>query len=338
MPNTTLNWQVWNKRIDAYIEDELDLLPKSVYETLVRPTGMTDKEMQDMTYSGFGPIPEVGESGNSVESSPLEGFLTIYQLREYRMHAEFSSTMIETDRHDTVEELSRSFARTPNYTRNLNFFGLLRNAFDATATGGDGRSLISLLHPRKDGAGTQPNTFVDGIQRSLDYASVELIANVMDDVVANNGNLLEVAATGRNKLLVTTPKNKIKAFQIAGVDGPDFEPDSAENNVNFFRKGDNYDVLITDFLSWNAASQAGDTTVAKTSSSNIWDSMWFVIDVELSFRYFKFFFMDGYPKFEQEYDLANGNLIKYVGDKFMYGWSNWFHIAGSQGNNSTMTT
>ncbi|MFQ5493575.1 MAG: hypothetical protein ACE5DX_05455 [Candidatus Dojkabacteria bacterium] len=338
MPNTTTNWDLWNKRIDSFIEDEEGQRPEPVLQKLFNTDEKADNiEYQEQGYSSFGPMVAVGESGDAEEDDPLQGYLSVYQLEEYRKRTKFSSTLIETGRDTKVENLARDMPRLTQYSRDLYSMSMFRQAFDTTRTWGDGKPLVSTAHPRKDLAGTQRNTFLDGIQLPMSYEAVEALSTVQDDIVSNSGNLMSVGLQGRNKILLCGTKNKRKAFDIAGVQTSDERPDTADRATNFFKRGDNYDVLVTKFISWNAARQAGETTVAKTVSGNYFDDMWGIVDADLAQRYNRFMEMSEYPKFDEEVNKNNQDLHKFAYDKYMYGNSGFFSVAMSKGDSTTYT-
>ena len=337
MVNTSSVLQVWNKEIDSYIEDELDVMPPSIYKQLTSYVTNKDIYNYDATISGYSPMHEVGEGGNAINNDPVEGFVTPYYLKEYRDGTTFTSTVLETDRHDRVSLQARQWARLPEYTRDINAMSVLRRGWDTTFTWGDSLQLISTAHPSKKGA-TQYNTFFDGVQLPLDYDNAVALEGVQGEIVSNSQNLLSVGDENRNKILVVPFALREKAFQIAGVNGPDLKPDTAENNSNYFRKGARYDVIVTKFLGWNIATQMGETAVARTSTSNYYDSTWFIVDQALAQKYFRFMNFPGYPNFTEETQIENGNIYKVAADKYKFGASGWFWIVGSKGDNSTFSS
>ena len=333
---TVGNWQTWKPEIDTFVGDEQDNLPENLYEKLYSVKKVDRLQIEEVNYAGFGPMIEVGELGDAVDDAATEGYKYAYQRKVYRKSATFSSDLMETDQtRGTVEDIARDFARVAWYSRNLYSFGLIRNAFVATYTYGDSQELCSTTHPRKDGGGNQSNTFSGGIQKALNYDNAVELLGVLDSNLSNTGNLLGTAAPGKNKVLFGPLALKEQMFQIAGVEGPDKEPGTAENNMNYFRKGDKFDVLVIPWMGWEAAFQSADTTVAKTSSSNYWDSMWGIMDAQMAKRYAKMFVAQGYEKYDEEITKSNQALIKYVYDKYTWGVTHWIWLALSKGNNST---
>jgi hypothetical protein len=338
MAHLTTNWQTWKPEIDAYIQDEKAAQPKSVYSQLFDVRSTNRLQINDVTYSGMSKMESVGELGDAVEDESLEGYTTSYSRSYYRKSATFSAALMQTDQTGTVETLARDLARLPEYTRNLEAFSVFRRGWDTTKTYGNAKQLISVSLPRKDGGGTQYNTFSDGVQRPLTYDNALDLQDQLIALLSNSGNLMGVGDMGRNKTILCSPYLREDAFQIAGVNGPDKEPDTNENNMNFFRKGDKFDVLCTQWISYEAAVDAAETAVAKTSASNYWDSMWFIVDTTIVKRYLKFFFSEGYAKYDDEITKANEALVKYVYDSFAYGVSSPIFVVGSKGDNTTFAS
>lgn len=337
MAHTTQKWQVWKPEIDAYITDEEDQLPMGAHEEIFTVSSTDRLSVNELTDSGFGPMQEVGEQGDAVEDEALEGYEYNYVRKNYRKKAVFTKVLMDTDQADEIEKRARDLTRSVRYSRELNIFGMLRNAWNSSITYGDGKTLVSLSHPRKDGGTSQANTFSDGVQQPLTYDNVKIAQDQMISVVSNTGNLMNVSNPGANKCIIVNPYLREAAFQIAGVEGPDMEPDTADNNSNYFRKGEKFDVLVVDWLSYEAARQAGETAVAKTSSSNFYDTMWGIVDKDMAKRYFKVYEQKGYPYYDDDVNKDNESLIKYAYDGYTFGNTAWYPIFLSKGDSSTFS-
>jgi len=338
MARTVTNFSVWKKELDAYIEDEQANLPESAYKQIFTERSVSDLKMLETTWSGDRKMDAVSELGNAVEVDDLEGYSTTYSPQNYRNKKTFSSLMLGTDKTGKAEEMARSLATHPKYSRDLNMFSTFRRGWDTTFLLGTGKQLISTAQPRKDGGGTQYNTFTNGVQYPLEYDRVLQLQDVLISNVSNSGTLTQTGDQGRNKVIVVGPYLREDAFQIAGVNGPDLQPDTADNNKNYFRKGDRFDVLVTGWITYEAAVEAGETAVAKTASGNIWDTMWFLMDTKLCKKYFKVYTQEGYPKYSDEVKKANESLVKYAYDAYAYGVTNWLGVAGSKGDSTTFSS
>lgn len=339
MPHTTQQLQTWNKLIDTYMKEEEDSLIKGgkpLYEDLFSLTTSDDLEIQDTGYAGYGLMVETGEQGDAVRDNVIEGYVSVYRKKYFRKQADFTKPLMDSDRTGKVEEMARDLQRAPWYSRNVFILGMIRNSFNPVFTWGDGKTLGSIAHPRKDGKGTQPNTFRDGVQRVPTYENAILLEDVMISTVSNSGNLLNVADRRKKKILWGSPFLRTKLYDIAGVDN-DKQPDTNNNNANWFVQGTTYDVLILDFVSYEIAFQAGETTVAKTSSSNFYDKMWGIIDPAYVKRNFKVIQGKGYPYFDSDIRKENEMIRKFAYDAYMFGNSSWVGFTVSKGDGSTVT-
>lgn len=333
---STKDWQTWKPEIDAYIEDEMAAQPSTqAYEEIFNVESTNRLQINEVGYSGVGPMVNVGELGDAVEDESIEGYGYSYIRQEFRKQKTFSSSLFETDQTNTIQTMSKDMANCVPISRNLNAFGMFRNGWDSTVKYGDQKPLFSIAHPLKDGSGTQPNTFRDGVQLPLTYNNAIALQDVMLSMVSNSGNLLTIGSQSRNKVLFGSEMLRTQLFDIAGVDNVK-QPDVANNNANYFVKGDKFDVMIIDWIGYEAAKLAGETTVAKSSSSNYWDTMWGIIDIALAKRYFKFYFAEGYAQYDDEIKKSNQALIKYAYDKFAWGNSGYFPIVASKGDRSTV--
>ena len=338
MSQKTSDFQIWRPEVKAYIQDEKEKQTFEAHKEFFSVEKSDRLQIPELTYAGLPPMQEVGELGDAIEDSSREGYEYTYNRKVFRQSQVFSGLLWKTDQQDKVETMARDLVRSQKYSRELHTLSMIRRAYDSSLVYGDGVTLVSLSHPRKDGGSAQGNTFADGVQLPLTYDNVLRLQDVQISAVSNSGNIMTAGAPGRNKVLFGSTYLREKLFQIAGVEGADKEPDTDENNVNYIRRGDKFDVLVTDFLGYEAAKQAGETgTITKTSSSNYWDTMWGILDTGLAKRYFKLYEGTSYPKFDDEVVKANESLIYYAYDHYAFGNTAWYPVVVSKGDNSTFS-
>lgn len=337
MANSTQNISNWKPEIDTFVQDEKDNLPKSTYSSLFTERTTNRLQLSDINYSNVTPFMEVGELEDGEEDSLVEGYRFNYNRKHFRKIVTFSNALYQNDQLDTAEEMARAPIAMRQQSRDLHAFSMFRRAWDSNRTFGDGVTLISTAHPKKASGGTQANTYADGVQLALSYDNALTLQDQLLSVTSNNGNLLSIGDTSNNKLLVVPTALRETAFQIAGVNADDRQPDTADNNANYFRKGDKFDVLVTKYLSYEAARQMGETAVAKSSASNYFDSMWFIVDTALAKKYFKFYEQEGYPYEADKFVEENESMKYYFYDSYAYGNSGFFPIVGSKGDGTTFS-
>ena len=340
------NFETFKKEIDAYIEEESVSLAKGDYNAIYTVEQGSDRaNPTEKTYSGPGLMRRVGLTGNAITDNPLDGYKTVYQLGVYRKEVQFDSTAMETDQSDEIEKMARGLPRTIEYSRSAHTFSLIRRMEDPTMVGGDGKQLLSVAHPRKDGNGTQSNTFVDGVQRELTYDNAVILRNVLRSQVSNTGNLLGAGDPRRKMCLWVSRDLEERAFQIAGTgmrpggnNNLVKKPDTANNDRNYFVEGVNFDVLVLDFVSHEIATQAGETSVAKSSSLNNYDTRWGICDPAIMKEFFKVKFLIGYDSGLITEDVNHRNQVvsKFANDKYSFGYTSWLGFTGSLGDDSTL--
>ena len=337
MAHSNLLFETHNPKLDVYIKDEEDQMPEALYSKIFEVKTIDRLDMLEKTYSGLGPMDEVGEQGNAVEDQSLDGYGYTYSKRYFRKKTVFSKPMLNNDQTGKVEEMARDLPRSQRYSREMYIWGMIRNAFNVSYLFGDGKAVVSVLHPLKSG-GTFCNTFTSGVQKPLSYDNALELQDVMNAFTSNSGNIMTVADQTKNKVIFGPPPLREKLFQIAGTEGPDRKPGDFINDNNYFRKGDKFDVMVVPWIKYEVALQAGDTAVAKTSSSNIWDAMWGIIDMSLIKKYFRVYQEPGYPNYDSDVNKENESIIKYAYDHYCFGNTAPLCIAMSKADNSTLAT
>lgn len=332
------DYEFYKQEIDAYIEEEADNQPEPVYEKFMSVETTSLATFDAKTIATYGPMVQVDpDEGDAVTDRLTDGYRTQFPILAYRKAASFTSELFETDQLNEIERIARSMPRAVRYSREQVAAGVLRNGWNSAVTYGDGQSLFSLSHPLSNGSGVQANTFEDGVQRPLNYDNVKRLEDVLQAFTSNSGNILGTAAMGKNMVLFVTPNQREAGLQI--ID-PIYQPDTADNNSNYFVKGSKYDLLVIPHLRYESARQAGETgSITKGSSSNFWDTMWGIFDPEISRQYMKMYIREGYEngRFDEEVRKSNQTVSRYAYDKLAVGAIAPFGSAGSMGNSATIT-
>ncbi len=331
--------ETFDPQISEWIQEEIDSTPKSVFEDLVDVEKTNRLRESVVTYMGLVPMHEVAEMQESVPNQYLEGWRTDFIRRNWRDEVTWSKILLDTDLSKNVtKNRVKEYTRNVISSRNLYFFGLLRNAFvnSGLYAYAWGKPLASIAIPRKDGNGTYASTFYDGVQRPLGYTAVDLARQVIADQVSDVGNLLSQAGSMDNMCIVCSKDNAEVAFQIAGTNVTGERPDTADRATNYFRKGANYDVLVTEYVGYNAAKLAGETTVTKTSASNYYDSFWALLDMKSVKKYWKFYEQEGYYYFDTEINKKNEAVVEYSYDAYAFGITSPIGGCYSRGDQTTV--
>jgi len=282
----------------------------------------------DSSIAGIDFLEEVGEAAASPEDEFLIGYMWRYQQKVFKRKISVSKLLRQTDLYNKVQENSKELSKKAAQSRDVQAFSIFRQAFGATPVYGDGKNLISVGHPRKDGGAAQRNTFIDGVQRALSYDNLKLLEDVLIEVYSNKGIPIDVGLNSQLMLMVT-PYNREAALQIAEADGT---PGTADNSVNYW-KGRNVDVLVNPYISWRFAYKMGETT---STDREAWDKRYFLLDPYYAKKVLKFKQLQDFEVNAWEDDDTDVWFAK-VRDVFAVGISGWYGIAGSLGDGTTYT-
>jgi len=334
---TTDDFNSWDQYIQGLHQQE-DLKLPTKYEELFDVNETDYLIFREGVYAGLSPMQVVDQLGSAIPDSLAMGFQTNFTSAYYRKVVAISKTLLDTNKTADLDNFVTEQMRNLHYSRSLNLFGWLRNAANSTGKYALtwGTNLLSVKIPLKNSGTTSITTFVDGKQRPLSYSAFDLLTNALASQTSDSGNIIEVNDDFDNDLmLITSYNNKVPAFEIAEVSE---RPDTADRSENYFVHGAKCDLLLTNFIGYKAAVQAGETTVSQTSASNNWDSSWFVIRKSDAKRYWRMFKMKGYEYYDTEINKANESINHFSYDSYSSGVLSPLGFVGSLGDNSTITT
>lgn len=329
--NTTSKPELTAPGVEVWIQEEADNAMIKTLLSKVFAVETTNRLYEDdSSWAGIDYPELVGEAASSPEDELLIGYTWRYELNTYKRKMAITSLLNKTDLYGIAqaEDMSKELARKAAQGRDVNAFSVFRNAFESTVTYGDGKPLISVAHPRKDGGTAQRNTFLDGVQDALSYDSVKDLEDVMYEVFSNKGIPLNIGLESKLMLMVT-PYNREVALQIAECDKV---PGSVDESVNYF-KGRNMDVLVNPYFSWRFAFNQGETS---STDRVTYDQRFFLIDPSYAKKLLKFKQLQNFEVKAWE-DEDTDVMYAKVADVYAFGISGWYGIAGSLGDASTYT-
>jgi hypothetical protein len=295
--------------------------------------GKTSRLWEDeSSYAPIGLLDEVAEAAASPVANIQLGYNWRYEQKIFKQKIPLGEIMQKVDQYNilTDEKHAKELATSAALSRDVRAFSMFRRAFDSDKTYGDGESMISTSHPRKDGGAAQSNTFADGIQREMTYENAILLEDQMYKTKSNSGVPLMVG-TG-NVLLMVPTKLRHKAMQIADTD--DGIPGETDHGVNYwYAKGSEFSVLVNPYLDHQWAYMEGETTSTDAATYN---KRWFLMDMAYARNMLKFkYLMDFEAKAweDKDTDVMWSKII----DSFSVGLSGWFGIYGSKGDGSDLS-
>ena len=281
--NTTSKPELTAPGVEVWIQEEADNAMIKTLLSKVFAVETTNRLYEDdSSWAGIDYPELVGEAAASPEDELLIGYTWRYELNTYKRKMAITSLLNKTDLYGIAqaEDMSKELARKAAQGRDVNAFSVFRNAFESTVTYGDGKPLISVAHPRKDGGTAQRNTFLDGVQDALSYDSVKDLEDVMYEVFSNKGIPLNIGLESKLMLMVAHYNREV-ALQIAECDKV---PGSVDESVNYF-KGRNMDVLVNPYISWRFAFNQGETS---STDRVTYDQRFFLIDPSYAKKLLKF--------------------------------------------------
>lgn len=327
---TTTHPELTAPGVEAWLEEEA-MLHKPMFTKLFQLETTSRLYEDDSSVAGIGYLEEVNEAGTSPEDNFTLGYESRYQQKVFKKKISVSKLLEKTDLYSIIdgEKRTRELSRKAAQSRDIRAFEVLRRGFDSSLTYGDGKSLISTAHPRKDGGASQSNTFSDGIQRSLSYDAAKEMEDQIMEVVSNSGTPIDVAMNG-NMVLVVTPYNREVALQIAETE--DGRPGEGDHGVNYW-KGRSLDVMEVPYMSHRYARAMGETT---STDRTTYDQRWFLIDPYYAKKVLKFKQIQDFEIKSWE-DEDTDVMYAKVADIFAVGTSGWYGIGGSLGDNTTLS-
>jgi hypothetical protein len=139
--------------------------------------------VEDVLMSGFGAAPVKAEGAGVLYDSASEGYVSRYVFETVALAFALTEEAEEDNLYgDLGSRLSKSLARSFQYTKNVKGANILNNMFTAGFTGGDGVVLGSASHPLQ-GGGTASNilsTAADLSETSLEDMLIQ-IGDAVDD-------------------------------------------------------------------------------------------------------------------------------------------------------------
>lgn len=253
---------------------------------------------KDSAVSGFGILTQTGENDPITYEDPVQMYDVTYTHLKYTKGFSVSEELYEDDLYNVMNKKPAALGRAARRTNEYYASQIFNNAF-SSGTGGDGKYLISTLHPRADGGTAQSNgssTSIPLTEENLD-TGLQALEGQLDD----KGQKIMAEA---KILLVPRALNKT-AHEIVKSEK---RSETGDNDMNY------YSQLGLTVLSWHYL----------TSST-----AWFLIDSSLQELNW---FWRVKPEFKQDNSFDTGAALYKTRERFSRGWSDWRGVYGSKGD------
>jgi hypothetical protein len=178
---------------------------------------------EEVMLSGFASAPVKQEGAGVVFDQAGETFTARYNHETIALAFAITEEAIEDNLYDRLAaRYTRALARSMSNTKQVKAANVLNNAQVATATGGDGKSLINALHPLATGG-----TFSNVLATAADLNETSLEQSLIDIAGFVDERGLKIATQGRKmiipKELQFTAERLMKTPQRVGT---------ADNDIN----------------------------------------------------------------------------------------------------------
>jgi cell division septum initiation protein DivIVA len=282
MPYSTAEHDFYQKRYTKILKEGMDFESErnTFSRKLFKVQMTTDKSVRDTSISSVQNLRRLAENQQAPLVRINQGFISEIAWNRFGLALETSFESEKTDDNNAIEKEASNQAARILRTED-NYAGrVFRRAMDPSYAIADGAPLISASHVLRTG-GTQSNTLTS--QLALSYSSLGQATDVMMQLKDNSGN----TANHGNKFTIMVPNEftvRETAFQLAGVNAPDYKPGTNNNDANYFTlvEGLNYDVLVVNALNLSRAQEIGETTIRYTDGAAAeYTNRWFLLDREL---------------------------------------------------------
>lgn len=258
--------------------------------------------VEDVLMSGFGAAPVKAEGAGVAYDTASEGYVSRYVFETIALAFALTEEANEDNLYgDVGSKLSKSLARSFQYTKNVKGANILNNGFTAGFVGGDGKVLFATDHPLQ-GGGTGANTL--STQADLSETSLEDMLILLGDAADDRGLPFPLMA----KKLIIPNELQFTAQRLLKSDG---RVGTADNDLNAIKSmgliggGFSNNVYLTDPDAWFITTDC----------------------------------MDGLKYIERkslsggvEGDFESGNMRYKKRERYVFGWSNWRGAYGSAGS------
>lgn len=283
-------------------DDRYKEIPEVFSSILHVNNSSTDVE-RDSAVTGFSLLTQTAEGAAITYEDPIQMYDVSYVHLKYTKGFKVSEELVEDDRYNVIKKKPAALARSTRRTAEYLAAQIFNNAF-SSGTGGDGKYLCSVSHPRADGGTAQSNASGSGITLTEANLNTGLLA--MRDQLDDKGMKIGVKA---NILLV--PPDLEKTAQI--LTNSKLRPGTADNDFNYYEG-------IVKVISWDWI----------TSST-----AWFLLD---STVHQLNWFWRIRPEFKQDNSFDTGMALFKVRMRCSKGWSDWRGVWGSKGDGSSYTS
>jgi len=274
-----------------------------VYASIFKVSNSSVDVERDSAITGFSLLEETAEGAPIQYEDPVQMYDVSYVHKKYTKSFKVSEELVEDDRYNVIKKKPAALARATRRTAEYLAAAIFNNGF-SSGTGGDGKYLFSITHPRADGGTAQSNASGSGI--TLTEANLNTALLAMRGQVDDKGMKIGVKA---DTLLVPPALHKT-AVEITNSS---MRSGTADNDMNYYKGM----LKVVDW-DWLSSSTA-----------------WFLLD---SSQHELNYFWRVRPEFKQDNSFDTGMALFKTRMRCSQGWSDWRGVYGSKGDGASYTS
>jgi len=285
-------------------DDRYSAIP-SVFPEVMTVNNSTKQSEKDSAISGFGYFDETSEGASVTYEDPVQMYDVTYTHKKYTKGFKVSQEMYDDDLYRVINRKPGQLAIAAKRTAEYYAASVFNNAGSTSYNGGDGKPLISVLHPRADGGSVQSNKSAAGA--TLGDANLNTGILALESQLDDKGMKI---ATEAKILLVPRALKKTATVLLQSELLPGVST-YATNDYNYNK------TMNLRLIAWHYITVA---------------TNWFLIDPTVSLLNW---FWRKQPEFSQDNSFDTEMALFKTSMRFSHGFSDWRGIWGSEGDGAT---
>lgn len=283
-------------------DDKFSEIPE-VFSSIFHVDSSTADVERDSAITGFSLLEETAEGSPIQYEDPVQMYDVSYVHKKYTKGFKVSEELMEDDRYSVIKKKPAALARACRRTAESLAATVFNNAF-SSGTGGDGKYLISYIHPRADGGTAQSNASTTGITLTETNLNTALLA--MRGQLDDKGMKIGMKA---DTIIVPPALEKTANILLNST----LRSGTADNDANYY-KG------LLKVISWDWLSSS---------------TAWFLLD---SSQHELNWFWRIKPEFKQDNSFDTGMALFKARMRSSVGWSDWRGVWGSKGDGAAYSS
>ena len=302
MANTDNFGDLLEPGLRKIFDDKFKEIPE-VYSSIFHVENSVHDSERDSAITGFSLLEETAQEAPIQYEDPVQMYDVSYVHKKYTKGFRVSEELMEDDRYSVIKKKPAALAAACRRTSEFLAANVFNNGF-SSGTGGDGKYLFSVSHPRADAGTAQSNASGSGITLTETNLNTAILAmrSQLDDKGMKIGMKADTLLVG--PALLKTAMEITNSGMRSGT---------ADNDLNYY-KG------MLKVVDWDWLSSS---------------TSWYLID---SSQHELNYFWRIRPEFKQDTAFTTGVALFKARMRCSMGWSDWRGVWGSKGDGASYTS